>query len=437
MDTVRNSILFVLLILASTLSTQTCSHLAVQADLQIIRVPIDYPTIQGAIDAASFETMILVSNGVYHEHLALNKTLKLIGMDRTGTIIDADGTGTVVTVAADNVLINGFTIRNGSSGIHITQSNNITVSGNTITENDLGGVSLEGTSHSLVFANTVSSSRGLVYDISQYGLGVGLSDSHYNTIDSNVITNCTVAIELVASDSDLVVRNNVIENSYFGIFLDSSGRVDHNSFINNGWLAGIESNTIWDDGREGNYWDDYVGLDDGSNGRVAGDGVGDTDLPHLYLDDYPLISPPQLIPVMWEDAAYSIALVSNSTVSSFRFVQAEKKIAFNVRGPLNTTGHFNATIPTNLLRDSPWKITLNNGDVTSQATIKQNQTHTCIQLNYNHNSSYDVQIFGTWVIPEFSTHNLLVLILWVTLVLATMLGKNGKRLLAMKHFAKS
>jgi hypothetical protein len=51
-------------------------------------------------------------------------------------------------------------------------------------------------------------------------------------------------------------------------------------------------NTKWDDVfGEGNYWSNYNGLDDGSNGRIAGDGVGDTNIPHMGLDNYPLMEP--------------------------------------------------------------------------------------------------------------------------------------------------
>ena len=34
----------------------------------------------------------------------------------------------------------------------------------------------------------------------------------------------------------------------------------------------------WDYEEEGNYWSDYNGLDNGANGRIAGDGIGDTNL---------------------------------------------------------------------------------------------------------------------------------------------------------------
>jgi hypothetical protein len=49
-------------------------------------------------------------------------------------------------------------------------------------------------------------------------------------------------------------------------------------------------------GHLGNYWSDYLGLDDGSGGRTAGDGVGDTALPYVSdgLGDHcPLMEPYQ------------------------------------------------------------------------------------------------------------------------------------------------
>ncbi len=40
---------------------------------------------------------------------------------------------------------------------------------------------------------------------------------------------------------------------------------------------------------EGNYWSNYMGADDGSNGAVPGDGIGDTLLPHEDVDNYPFM----------------------------------------------------------------------------------------------------------------------------------------------------
>jgi hypothetical protein len=54
---------------------------------------------------------------------------------------------------------------------------------------------------------------------------------------------------------------------------------------------GDSNNNNWDNGNgEGNYWSDYTGLDDGSNGRTYGDGIGDTLTPHFGLDHYPFVN---------------------------------------------------------------------------------------------------------------------------------------------------
>jgi hypothetical protein len=81
----------------------------------------------------------------------------------------------------------------------------------------------------------------------------------------------------------------------------NNNTLHHNNIINNTYQVYISSSygNIWDDGNgEGNYWSDYNGLDDGSNGRIADDGVGDTEIPHpstdggygyFQLDNYPMM----------------------------------------------------------------------------------------------------------------------------------------------------
>ncbi|MHA1583335.1 MAG: hypothetical protein ACTSYM_12685, partial [Candidatus Baldrarchaeia archaeon] len=46
---------------------------------EIIRVPVNYSTIQEAINAAASGSIILVSSGVYCENLVIDKDLTLIG----------------------------------------------------------------------------------------------------------------------------------------------------------------------------------------------------------------------------------------------------------------------------------------------------------------------------------------------------------------------
>ena len=206
------------------------------ATVHNIDTAFNYDTIQAAIDAPQTldEHTILVDAGVYYEHVVVKKSLSLIGEGRSTAIIDGNWTvGNGINVTANNVTISGFTVKNNWKGIYVD----------------------------------------------------GASD---NIIKENFVTNSTHGILLEGSSNNTVVENILLNNTY-GIYIISSSvdnEVYHNSFINNTNQAFLESSTSsaqWDNGYEGNYWSDYDGTD------VDGDGIGDTEIPHLDLDYYPLI----------------------------------------------------------------------------------------------------------------------------------------------------
>jgi parallel beta-helix repeat protein len=90
------------------------------------------------------------------------------------------------------------------------------------------------------------------------------------------------------------VSENIINENGLGIYIDidaNNNSIFHNSIIDNTKQALDKNFTYWNNTfQEGNYWSDYLGKDNGANGRIQGDGIGDTLIPHLGLDNYPFIN---------------------------------------------------------------------------------------------------------------------------------------------------
>ena len=97
---------------------------------------------------------------------------------------------------------------------------------------------------------------------------------HENVFIDDTATVNEIGFWLEDSPNNLIYHNNIIDNTA-GAF--------NSTPADNDWYS--------PDLLEGNYWSDYLGVDDGSGiGKhaVTGDGIGDTDLLHpgLDFDDY-------------------------------------------------------------------------------------------------------------------------------------------------------
>ena len=93
-----------------------------------------------------------------------------------------------------------------------------------------------------------------------------------------------------------ITENNVVDNSCFCNIRHGSenNTFFHNNFIGNwtGSPGDRGTQNFWDNGLEGNYWEEYNGTD------ANGDGIGDT--PYLIdnysssVDRYPLMNPVEI-----------------------------------------------------------------------------------------------------------------------------------------------
>jgi len=375
--------------------TADMSLTAIYANLSVHNIDKDtyYETIQEAIDDAEADHTIEVYPKTYYEQLTIDKPLKLVGKDPYTTVIDGGGQSEIIYVTADNVTIRGFTVQKASwIGIYLDGVTGGIISGNTISDCS-DGIGLY-----LSYNNTVNNNI-----VTIDGYPMWLDTSNNNTVYGNTITwgMWEGALTLWSSHNNTIVANTISNSSVAGIYLDSSNNntIHHNNFLDNTEQASVSNSfdNIWDDGiGEGNYWSDYAGVDADS------DGIGDE--PYIIdannNDTYPLMTPwPMVFEVVWEDGTYPVSIVSNSTVTNFRFSQLDMQISFNVTGPDATIGFCNITIPKELL-DAPldqWTVFVNGTPVTPIVT--SNCTHSFVYFTYSHSSQL-VQVIGTMVVDN-------------------------------------
>jgi len=310
------------------------------AGSEVIHVPEDYPSMQQAIDEANPGDTVKVASGTYLESLKVTKSLSLIGEGSENTAIV--GNGTVILVSADNVEIRGFTVRSGTYGIFLWYCSGVMLRNNVMSGNKwnfgVWGDTLSHFVHNVDSSNIVdgkpiyfwvnendkrvpkdagyvalvNSTNVTAEDLSLTSneQGVFLVNTKESTVRNVTMSGNDVGIDLRMSSNNTITMNSLIAINWLSLHLESShnntftentiregdygistkhsngNTFYHNNFIDNKVQQyQLNSFNKWDDGGEGNYWSDYTGID--SNG----DGVGDTLLPHLEVDYYPLIYP--------------------------------------------------------------------------------------------------------------------------------------------------
>jgi parallel beta-helix repeat protein len=286
-------------------------------------VPSDFSTIQQAINAADPGDIIFVKAGTYYENVVVNKSITLVGENKTTTIIDGNYIGNVILITAQNVTITGFTIRNSGSGsiaagikveasYAVIQNNIIKNTSNGIRVYNVGNAKVEGNviyncSYAGVMLHWVISETNVIYNeisyCSKYGMdldGVKNIEVAYNNVSH--CSNASVYLSSAEGETENVtIRYNILENSKHGIDLttrthdsgrahvegntiryndvgfyqtwfDTTAKADenlifHNNFINNSDQVNLTSPhviiNIWDNGYPsgGNYWSNYNDTD--------------------------------------------------------------------------------------------------------------------------------------------------------------------------------
>jgi len=220
--------------------------------------------------------------------------------------------------------------------------------------------------------------------------GILLTDSVYcKILDNKIMNNNNWALCLSDGSSNNTIVGNLIMNNPTGIYIADpscqSNTFYRNNIINNtsqiGYFGLYNS---WDNGAEGNYWDNYNGTD------LDGDGIGDTHCPHLGLDYRPLIEP-------WNQTrtytinSYEVVVNCNYTVASFAFDQSLKQISFYITGPSGWKGFCNVKVPKGLLSPNKtasekWIVMFGSTPLVDTSFF-ENDKFTLISFNYTLGSS--------------------------------------------------
>jgi parallel beta-helix repeat protein len=315
--------------------------------------------------------------------LNLRMTIELF---RTHNTTVAKSKGNVIlrdshsNTLVDNQLINsGSSATYGSSAVALMGSHNNTIANNLVEAKDSIGISLAGSSYNKVYRNNLSSTGqagvsiestsdyqsapefNYVYDnlISYAENGLSLrTGARDNFVYRNAFTDCQNAIYLFSGYENTFLGNNISGSTQYAVYfyISDNNNFFHNNFWNNSkpayenhetriWPGANETyyseNNTWDNGKEGNYWDDYMGSD------TNGDGIGETpyNVYEGFYDRYPLTAP---------------FVTDNVTVDFARWVPSSyseethplEELQIVVLSPENTT-YSMASVPLNLTVSGP------------------------------------------------------------------------------------
>jgi len=388
----------------------TSVDLPVHRSVHNLDTRLNYTTIQEAIDAneTSDGHTIFVEEGTYYENVVVNKSLSLVGENSSTTIIDGNMTGDVVRITQDHVDITGFTVqRSGralfNSGISISSTGHCNISGNHIVENEVGVYgSPKNTS---ISNNAITNNR----------IGVAIDPgATCNAISRNHLIGNTVSMHFYYANSNNISKNNMT-NNWRSITLGYSrnNRFYHNNFFNNTKQILIFPSTyanFWDNGLEGNYWDNYTSVDSNY------DGIGDS--PFILdvdnTDNFPLMGAFSEFDITSE---YSIQAICNFTISDFQFNGTA--ISFDVSGEAGTLGFCRICIPKVLMNET-YRVFVDGTEILSAPLPLpcSNDTHNYMYFNYTHSTQEIV------IIVEFPSFLILPLFMIATLLAIIVYKEN-------------
>jgi len=346
-----------------------------------------------------------------------------IVLDGKGFTIDGGGRGVNVT-DVNNVTVSDVNVRACDYGIWFYSSSNSSILNNAVTECIWMGITVYYSTGCTVFGNNVTNNYSNVW----------VANSSHTTVSNNTLAGsqsygasalyidhesyendfCSNTFRLNYNDVYLAPysHNNTLSGNSFqnGIDINES---PNNVFIHNNFVFRSQvsnyyncSNT-WDNGFEGNFWNDYDGTDSNNNG--IGDspcliGVNNTDY-------YPLMG---MFHSFSTSLGYNVNVISNSTVEDFEYSKSSGTITMHVSNMTETQtfGFCRICVP-HALMSEPYNVTIDGAEpIFWNYTLYDNGTYRWIYFSYQHSTLEIV------ITPEFPPFLVLTLFMITTLLAA-------------------
>jgi parallel beta-helix repeat protein len=200
---------------------------------------------------------------------------------------------------ASNQTVSNNTLLENQFGIIIEVSSNNNVHGNTIANCSQASITGSNTTHTEVTSNSITNSGGISFeysfDINILGnvvvngssAGVQLSSCCNSTVVANVLNDnvCGISVGVAVSYAQ-DDKGNIIGGPFTEPCVNNT--IYHNNIQYNRYETRIvNASGTWDNGKEGNYWINYRGID------ANGDEIGDVPyvIDSFNKDRYPLMAP--------------------------------------------------------------------------------------------------------------------------------------------------
>ena len=241
-------------------------------DKNSIYVSVDgtknFTSIQEAIDYAPENFNIIILSGQYHENIHINKSVTITGENPKTTIIIGSSSYNTVVIDGSNVTLSNCSIINSGTngndaGIKIL-TDHVQIYNNIIYNNNNGIYTSRAENNNI--------RNNIIKNNSVYGIYAYSGSNHMN-ITNNVFFHNDVSLRIKGSQYCTVSKNQ-FNDSNKGMYFCCGARNNmayQNNFINHSiWNGDDQAGTNgWNDTLQGNYWDDYIGID------VDNDGIGD------------------------------------------------------------------------------------------------------------------------------------------------------------------